>query len=121
LLDDLRALVEFAHAGSIVGAADRLFRTPSAITRQALDDHLGEVHMEIKRNGTQPSSKAPAEWFAGEVRIDPLFEAPSPSRGRGASVTFEPGARSAWHTHPLGQVLIVTAGVGVTQSGARRR
>jgi quercetin dioxygenase-like cupin family protein len=71
--------------------------------------------MEIKRNGTQPSSKGPAEWFTGAVRIDPLFEAPSPSRGRGASVTFEPAARSAWHTHPLGQVLIVTAGVGVTQ------
>jgi quercetin dioxygenase-like cupin family protein len=71
--------------------------------------------MEIKRNGTQPSSKGPAEWFTGAVRIDPLFEAPSPSRSRGANVTFEPGARSAWHTHPLGQTLIVTAGVGLTQ------
>jgi len=71
--------------------------------------------MQIKRAGTQPSSSGPAEYFTGTVRIDPLFEAPSPSRGRGASVTFEPGARSAWHTHPLGQVLIVTSGVGVTQ------
>ena len=71
--------------------------------------------MDIKRSGTQPSSKGPAEYFTGQVRIDPLFEAPSPSRGRGASVTFEPGARSAWHTHPLGQVLIVTSGVGLTQ------
>jgi quercetin dioxygenase-like cupin family protein len=71
--------------------------------------------MDIKRSGTQPSSKGPAEWFTGAVRIDPLFEAPSPSRGRGANVTFEPGARSAWHTHPLGQTLIVTAGIGLTQ------
>ena len=71
--------------------------------------------MDIKRNGTQPSSPGPAEYFTGTVRIDPLFEASPPSRGRGASVTFEPGARTAWHTHPLGQVLIVTAGVGLTQ------
>ncbi len=71
--------------------------------------------MEIKRAGTQPSVRGPAEWFTGTVRMDPLFEAPSPSRARGVSVTFEPGSRTAWHTHPLGQVLIVTAGVGITQ------
>src|ERR1700704_6191572 len=71
--------------------------------------------MEIKRSGSQPSSAGPADWFTGTVRIDPLFEAPQPSRVRGASVTFEPGARTAWHTHPLGQTLIVTAGVGFTQ------
>ena len=58
--------------------------------------------MEIKRNGSQPSGKGPAEYFTGTVRIDPLFEAPDPARARGASVTFEPGARTAWHTHPLG-------------------
>jgi quercetin dioxygenase-like cupin family protein len=71
--------------------------------------------MDIKRAGTQPSAKGPADYFTGAVRIDPLFEAPAPARGRGASVTFEPGARTAWHTHPLGQTLIVTAGVGLTQ------
>ena len=66
--------------------------------------------MDIKRVGTQPSSKGPAEWFTGAVRIDPLFLANAPARAAGASVTFEPGARTAWHTHPLGQTLIVTAG-----------
>lgn len=71
--------------------------------------------MEIKRNGSQPSAKGPADYFTGTVRIDPLFEAPAPARVRAASVTFEPGARSAWHTHPLGQALIVTAGLGWTQ------
>jgi quercetin dioxygenase-like cupin family protein len=68
--------------------------------------------MEIKRSGSQPSGQGPAEYFTGTVRIDPLFEAPEPARARGASVTFEPGARTAWHTHPLGQTLIVTWGVG---------
>jgi quercetin dioxygenase-like cupin family protein len=71
--------------------------------------------MDIKRCGTQPSVKGPAEWFTGDVRIDPLFQAEEPARASGASVTFEPGARTAWHTHPLGQVLIVTAGCGWTQ------
>ncbi len=71
--------------------------------------------MEIKRNGTQPSGQGPAEYFTGTVRIDPLFEAPAPARGRAASVTFEPGARTAWHTHPLGQTLVVTAGCGRAQ------
>lgn len=72
--------------------------------------------MDIKKNGTQPSGKGPAEYFTGVVRIDPLFEARDPARARGASVTFEPGARSAWHTHPLGQTLIVTSGCGWVQS-----
>ena len=72
--------------------------------------------MDIKKNGSQPPSKGPAEYFTGTVRIDPLFEAPDPARTRGASVTFEPGARSAWHTHPLGQTLIVTSGCGWVQS-----
>jgi quercetin dioxygenase-like cupin family protein len=71
--------------------------------------------MEIKRSGSQPSGKGPAEYFTGAVRIDPLFEAPEPARVRSASVTFEPAARTAWHTHPLGQTLIVTAGCGWTQ------
>ena len=72
--------------------------------------------MEIKRNGTQPSGKGPEEYFTGTVRVDPLFESPDPARARGGSVTFEPGARSAWHTHPLGQTLIVTSGCGWVQS-----
>jgi quercetin dioxygenase-like cupin family protein len=71
--------------------------------------------MEIKRAGSQPSAKASADWFTGAVRIDPLFRAPEPARVQGASVTFEPGARTAWHTHPLGQTLIVTAGCGWAQ------
>ena len=71
--------------------------------------------MDIKRNGTQPSGKGPPEWFTGTVRIDPLFKAPAPARASGASVTFEPGARTAWHMHPLGQTLIVTAGCGRAQ------
>jgi quercetin dioxygenase-like cupin family protein len=61
--------------------------------------------MEIKRVGSQPSGEGPTDWFTGRVRIDPLFEAPEPARVRGASVTFEPGARTAWHTHPLDQTL----------------
>ena len=71
--------------------------------------------MDIKRSGSQPSAKGPAEYFTGAVRVDPLFQATDPARAIGASVTFEPGARTAWHTHPLGQTLIVTAGCGLTQ------
>ena len=71
--------------------------------------------MEIKRSGSQPSAKGPSEWFTGTVRIDPLFDAPVPARAAGASVTFEPGARTAWHTHPLGQTLVVIAGAGRAQ------
>ena len=78
--------------------------------------------MEIKRSGSQPSMKGPAEWFTGTVRIDPLFAEADPSRVSGALVTFEPGARTAWHTHPLGQRLIVTAGCGWVQcSGGPKR
>ncbi len=71
--------------------------------------------MDIKRAGSQPSSRGPTDWFTGTVRIDPLFQASAPARVGGASVTFEPGARTAWHTHPLGQTLIVTAGCGWVQ------
>ena len=69
----------------------------------------------ITRSGSQPSRQGPAEYFTGAVRVDPLFQANDPSRTSGASVTFEPGARSAWHTHPAGQILIVTAGLGRVQ------
>lgn len=71
--------------------------------------------MEIKRNGSQPSSQGSAEWFTGVVRVDPLFDAPAPARVFGAYVTFEPGARTAWHAHALGQTLVVTAGCGRVQ------
>ena len=71
--------------------------------------------MDIKRIGTQPSAKGPPDWFTGTVRIDPLFNPPEPARVAGALVTFEPGARTAWHTHPLGQTLIVTTGCGWVQ------
>jgi quercetin dioxygenase-like cupin family protein len=71
--------------------------------------------MEIKRIGTTPSAQGPADWFTGSVRIDALFQAPDPAFVQGASVTFEPGARTAWHTHPLGQTLIVVAGCGWAQ------
>ncbi|WP_374309195.1 cupin domain-containing protein [Methylocella sp.] len=71
--------------------------------------------MEIKRVGSQPSSAGPAEYFTGAVRVDPLFSAPEPARVACALVTFEPGARTAWHTHPLGQTLFVTSGLGRAQ------
>ena len=71
--------------------------------------------MEIKRADSRKSGEGPAEWFTGTVRIDPLFEAPEPARVHGASVTFEPSARTAWHTHPLGQTLIVISGLGWAQ------
>ena len=71
--------------------------------------------MTITRAGSQPSKPGPADWFSGTVRVDPLFQAPSPARVAGASVTFEPGARTAWHTYPLGQTLIVTVGCGRVQ------
>ncbi len=68
--------------------------------------------MNITRIGSQPSAKGPADWFTGTVRIDPLFQPNAPARAAAASVTFEPGARTAWHTHPLGQTLLITAGCG---------
>src|SRR5438552_14173172 len=71
--------------------------------------------MDVKRSGSQPSRKGPAEYFTGTVRVDPLLDAADPARVVAASVTFEPGARTAWHTHPLGQTLIVTAGCGRAQ------
>jgi len=71
--------------------------------------------MDIRRSGSQPSGRGPAEYFTGTVRVDPRFEAADPARVVGASVTLEPGARTAWHTHPLGQTLIVMAGKGLAQ------
>src|SRR3954469_9919548 len=72
--------------------------------------------MDVKRSGSQPSARGPAEWFTGTVRIDPIVQAQPPARVLAVSVTFEPGARTAWHVHPLGQTLVVTAGCGFVQS-----
>jgi quercetin dioxygenase-like cupin family protein len=77
--------------------------------------------MTLTRNGSQASAKGPADWFTGGVRIDPLFAVQAPSRAAGNTVTFEPGARTAWHTHPLGQVLIITAGKGWVQRDGSRK
>ncbi len=71
--------------------------------------------MQLRRAGSQPSGKGPSDWFTGTVRIDPLFPATPPARAAGNAVTFEPGARTAWHTHPLGQTLIVISGAGRVQ------
>src|SRR5258705_5657274 len=89
--------------------------TPAIPWHSAATLSLGGA-MDIKRSGSQPSGKGPAEWFTGTVRVDPLFQSPDPARVVGASVTFEPAARTAWHTHPLGQTLLVTAGCGHAQS-----
>jgi quercetin dioxygenase-like cupin family protein len=75
-----------------------------------------EIPMHVARSGSEPSTKGPADHFTGTVRVDPLFQADAPARVAGVSVTFEPGARTAWHTHPLGQTLIVTAGLGHVQT-----
>ncbi len=71
--------------------------------------------MDIDRSGSRPSQQGPSDWFSGQVRIDPLFDRGDPARVAGAHVTFEPGARTAWHTHPLGQTLVVTSGLGWAQ------
>src|SRR5947209_19480855 len=82
---------------------------------------LMEAEMELKRAGSRPSQKGPPEWFTGEVTIEPLSNPPDPSRVGVASVSFRPGARTAWHTHPLGQTLVVTAGTGWTQCEGEER
>jgi quercetin dioxygenase-like cupin family protein len=79
------------------------------------NNYQGERHVKITRSGSQPSGKGPADWFTGTVRIDPFFGATPPARAAANAVTFEPGARTAWHTHPLGQMLIVTFGCGWVQ------
>jgi len=98
---------------SATAATNQVAAAPGpGATASASGDDLG---VRITRGGSQPSSKGPAEYFTGSVRVDPQFPANAPSRASGGSVTFEPGARSAWHTHPLGQTLIVTAGLGWVQ------
>jgi quercetin dioxygenase-like cupin family protein len=99
----------------ITGAAALAFPAMSRARADVAPTQRREFTMQIIRVGSQPSSKGPTDWFTGVVRIDPLFQAREPARAAGASVTFEPGARTAWHTHPLGQTLIVTAGYGRAQ------
>ena len=86
-----------------------------ALVEALTEPRTRRPHIDITRAGTQPSSKGPSDWFTGTVRIDPLFSASAPARVAGAAVTFEPGARTAWHTHPLGQTLIVLSGRGLAQ------
>jgi quercetin dioxygenase-like cupin family protein len=86
-----------------------------AETTSSSDPSRRKLAMEIKRNGSRPSSKGPDAWFTGAVRVDPLFQAGDPARVSGGQVTFEPGSRTMWHTHPLGQTLIVTSGLGWVQ------
>jgi quercetin dioxygenase-like cupin family protein len=102
---------QFLAAGLGFTAAPLLIHAPAGAP---LSQH-SEVRMEIKRCGSEPSRKGSADWFTGAVRIDPLFQPQAPARAAGASVTFEPGARTAWHTHPLGQTLFITAGCGWVQ------
>jgi len=109
-----------AAAGSLFVLASPSARPEEATASSRAGGHPAELTqgsqtMIITRSGSQPSSQGPAEYFTGSVRVDPLFQAKDPSRGSGARVTFEPGARTAWHTHPLGQILIVTAGSGWVQ------
>ena len=104
------SLFASAHAHANQAGAPSGSDTPSVSSRE------GSQTLTITRSGSQPSGKGPAENFTGTVRTDPLFQPPAPARARGVSVTFEPGARTAWHTHPLGQTLIVTAGCGLVQS-----
>src|SRR5207253_7548718 len=106
-------LTQGARMKLLTAAAGSLFvlGSPSARPEEATAELTqGSQTMIITRSGSQPSSTGSAQYFTGSVRIDPLFQAKDPSRASGARVTFEPGARTAWHTHPLGQTLIVTAG-----------
>lgn len=122
---DLAAVVAFASNrqvrtdGMEMDRRDFLSSTTAAVFVHCLPfrtrAHGEEIKMIIQRNGSQPSSKGPAEWFTGTVRIDPLFSTHPPARAAAAAVTFEPGARTAWHTHPLGQTLIVVSGSGRVQ------
>ena len=110
-----RRFLAFTTTTAAGFSASALVSTVSAGTPTATSNQREEIHMEIKRAGSQPSARGPDEYFTGTVRIDPLFQANAPARTAGALVTFEPGARTAWHTHPLGQTLIVTAGYGRAQ------
>ena len=99
----------------ICGGAAALVTVDRTRARTSEPVEKFRMDIDIKRNGSRPSQKGPENWFTGTVRIDPLFQAPEPARVGAGQVTFEPGARTAWHAHPLGQMLIVTAGLGWVQ------
>ncbi len=101
---------------SLVASGSLALATVARVAARPLgSDAERKENMQITRSGSQASRKGPEEWFTGSVRIDPLFQAPDPARAGAGQVTFEPGARTAWHTHPLGQTLIITSGVGWVQ------
>jgi len=104
-----------AIAATAAGAAGLTNLRWPAAQICSIEEGSSDMDIEIKRNGSRASTKGSPDWFTGSVRVDPLFQAPDPARVSGAQVTFEPGARTAWHTHPLGQTLIVTAGLGWVQ------
>ena len=108
---DRRAFLKMGSAATGLFAVN-LRAHPAQFPNQTKDSVMD---IQITRNGSQPSGKGPADWFTGTTRIDPLFGAKDSARAAAALVTFEPGARTAWHTHPLGQTLIVTSGLGWTQ------
>jgi quercetin dioxygenase-like cupin family protein len=110
-----RVLLAFAARATMTTGSSTVLELAGSVSEGYFFNPTHKFNMEIKRIGSQPSSKGPADWFTGTVRIDPLFQANAPGRASGASVTFEPGARTAWHTHPLGQTLIVTAGCSLAQ------
>jgi quercetin dioxygenase-like cupin family protein len=99
----------------VIAAAGGLVVATAGALAQTVSPARSNGTMEIKRSGSQPSRKGPAEYFTGAVRVDPLFQAGDPARVSGGQVTFEPGARTAWHTHPLGQTLLITSGLGWVQ------
>jgi quercetin dioxygenase-like cupin family protein len=98
---------------ALVGGAAAALGAPRAIASEQPRE-IG-MDIDIRRNGSRPSQKGNPDWFTGSVRVDPLFQTPEPGRAGAGQVTFEPGARTAWHTHPLGQTLIITAGLGWVQ------
>jgi quercetin dioxygenase-like cupin family protein len=106
-----RLMLTAGSAAVALGAGRARAEMPSLKTS---NDRRNEA-MEIIRNGSQPSRKGPAEYFSGTVRIDPLFAPPEPARASAGQVTFEPGARTAWHTHPIGQILVIVSGLGWVQ------
>jgi quercetin dioxygenase-like cupin family protein len=99
----------------VIAAAGGLVVATAGALAQTVSPARSNGTMEIKRSGSQQSRKGPAEYFTGAVRVDPLFQAGDPARVSGGQVTFEPGARTAWHTHPLGQTLLITSGLGWVQ------
>ena len=109
-----RAFLKAATAAIVTAAVVPAVLQAQSKQPSTLTNHT-TMDIQISRNGSQPSAKGPADWFTGTTRIDPLFAAKESARAAAALVTFEPGARTAWHTHPLGQTLIVTSGLGWVQ------